>query len=407
MLARGWVRSDKGRVRPTNQDRYFSDADLGVFALADGMGGRVGGEVASDRSVRLVEEAAMEFRALVDEHLAEDDEVGRDAIFDALTGFMHRVNAEVYQLGNQPGYPGGIGTTLDLVVLGAGVAYVAHVGDSRVYLMREGKIYRITRDHTFEQHLRDHPELQPHYPDATRYSHVLTRCVGSAPHVEMDTVLVGLEDGDRLLMCSDGLTGYLSGAEIATFGRREDGQALVEALVDASLSRGGRDNVTALVVEISEIEAGEFQRHPTRRDSLDKVQLLREIELFEELDMPELLRVVRHVYVREFRSGDSLVQRGDEVDGLYIIVSGEVSVRLGEKVLSRIEPGGYFGELALFGEPVRSADALAVASGEALFLSREHLRELVTEDPALGNKLLWRLLSGASRLLQESVGIES
>jgi len=292
-------------------------------------------------------------------------------------------------------------------VLGAGVAYVAHVGDSRVYLMREGKIYRITRDHTFEQHLRDHPELQPHYPDATRYSHVLTRCVGSAPHVEVDTVLVELEDGDRLLMCSDGLTGYLSGAEIATFGRREDGQELVEALVDASLSQGGRDNVTALVVEISEIEAGDFQRHPTRRDSLDKVQLLRDMELFDELDMPELLRVVRHVYVREFRSGDSLVQRGDEVDGLYIIVSGEVSVRLGEKVLSRIEPGGYFGELALFGEPVRSADAFAEEGGEALFLSREHLRELVTEDPALGNKLLWRLLAGASRLLQEIAGAGS
>ena len=404
MLAQGWVRSDTGRVRESNQDRYFCDGDLGVFAVADGMGGRAGGEVASAQAVRLVEEAAMEFRALADAHASGEDEAGREAMFEALTGFMHRVNSAVYQLGSQPAYPGGIGTTLDLVVLGAGVAYVAHVGDSRVYLMREGAIYRITRDHTFEQHLRDHPELRAHYPDAARYTHVLTRCIGSAPHVEVDTVLIELEEGDRLLMCSDGLTRYLSGAEIATFGRHARGEALVQGLLEASLTRGGRDNVTALIVEISELNAGDFQRHPTRRDSLDKVELLRELALFEELDVPELLKVVRYVYVRGFEAGEQLVRRGDEVDGLYLIVSGEVSVRLAGRELNRVRAGGYFGELALFGEPVRSADACAEADGEALFLSREHLRELVTEDPGLGNKVLLRLLAGASRLLQEIAG---
>jgi len=227
--------SDVGRVRERNEDAMFAGEH--VFAVADGLGGHRAGEVASDLalgSVRALD--ALEAKA-ASKGIAEAVRKGNRAVHDRAEG-----NESLR----------GMGTTMTAVVVSGDTAYIAHVGDSRCYLIRGGQITQLSRDHTLVARMVSEGRLTPEQAEAHPQRSVLTRALGADKEVDVDESRITLIDGDRLLLCSDGLTGMLSNDEIRDYASSgADLEEICHKLVDAANERGGVDNITVVLVDVT------------------------------------------------------------------------------------------------------------------------------------------------------------
>jgi PPM family protein phosphatase len=231
------ARTDVGRVREGNEDSYMAEEPL--FAVADGMGGHQGGEVASKLALDTLRNAT-------------DGEALARAVQDA--------NRAVFeQAGRDPGLAG-MGTTLTAFLADGDTLRLAHVGDSRAYLLRDGDLQRITTDHTVVEGLVEKGELTPQEASIHPQRSILTRAIGVEGEVKVDQASIDLLPGDRLLLCSDGLTGMIDEAETKRIlEEHADPQAAADALVEAANEAGGQDNITAVVIDVADAEP---DQHP-------------------------------------------------------------------------------------------------------------------------------------------------
>ena len=227
--------SDVGHRREHNEDAVRVDAGAGLLVVADGMGGHAAGEVASRIAVEAVEAAvAHEGRPLA------------EAVY-AAHGAVVRAAAEGHGAS-------GMGTTCVACRLQAGELEVAWVGDSRAYLFRSGSLRPLSRDHSYVQGLVDAGLVDAAEAAWHPERHVLARCIGSGglAREEVDTRALAVEHGDRVLLCSDGLTGELDDDGIAALlARYDDDHDAVGALIEAALAAGGHDNVTIVVATVA------------------------------------------------------------------------------------------------------------------------------------------------------------
>ncbi len=407
MKPTSYALSDVGKVRDNNEDRYYCDDTHRVYAVADGIGGKPGGETASQAIVDAIAERADSFARLIrltetrsdcDDPLLSDAQ--RDSIFCELSQALQQINEEVYHSGNTSAFQEGIGSTVDLVVMGRRSAFILHVGDSRVYLVRSGEIFRVTSDHTYSEHLREHPELLGKQQQPERFSHILTRSMGGRPHVDVDRLFVDLMPGDRLILCTDGITDYLAGAEILEFATKHGDDSLPRQLVACANERGGKDNATSVVVGLND-DANEFSRAATRPDTFRSVRFLQSVELFSELEFQEMLKLLRYLRAHRYDSSQRIISHNDPVDGMYFVMSGSLQVERAQEYVDQIYSGGHFGEFGLFGKSRRLADVRCLEKCEILFLSQDNLQQLRRDDPALCNKLLWKLLANTTEFIQK------
>jgi protein phosphatase len=232
-----------GRRRRVNEDRYALAPDLGLFLVADGMGGHTAGQVASE----LAAEAALHAVRTLQDASASLSEKLRYAVVSA--------NREIYQAGRQRPELSGMGTTLVALLLGEGRAALAHVGDSRAYLLRGGQMRRLTDDHSVVGELLRRREISE---DAARdhpHRHVLTRALGVRPSVEPDLAEISPEPGDIFALCSDGLTIHVRDEDIAdVIAGERDPQQAVDSLIDRANAGGGDDNITVLILHFDKQE---------------------------------------------------------------------------------------------------------------------------------------------------------
>lgn len=242
--------TDIGRRRTSNEDAFLLDDELGLYVVADGMGGHAAGEVASREAVDTVMGMVRRGYATVERFESEGaSEESTRAVQRLLESAVQAATYMVFAIAENDPEQKGMGTTVSALLLTASHAVLAQVGDSRIYLLREGNVYQLTEDHTLvawqvKQGIISEAEaaLSPH-------KNVITRAVGSRDYVQVDTQTIEIGEGDRFLLCSDGLHGYLNDEEIAPI-LELGAQAAVARLIDLANSRGGRDNITAVVVEI-------------------------------------------------------------------------------------------------------------------------------------------------------------
>jgi serine/threonine protein phosphatase PrpC len=396
MSVQAWGATDVGNVKVVNEDSYLVDLEHGLFIVADGVSGKAAGEVASQSVVDIAREDAANLAALVLSGDAQADEGHRERVFQALIGTIQRANSHVFQLGKQPEYDGGMATTVVALLLGPDSAFVAHVGDSRVYLRRQGKIFRITEDHTYAEALRQQKGLAEQFPPEVlkRYEHVLTRSIGGRPTVDVDVVFFELQPGDSFLLCTDGLTDYVTGMEILDFVQAHPADEIATRLVAEAKVRGGRDNITAVFTQAPANLGEARQRY---LDTLRKIHILESIGLFKELTQQELLRVLRVIYEQTYKKGDPILAAGDKAPSIFVIVEGSVSLTRQGKPINQLGAGEHFGELSLIQESVSSVDVHAAEDSLMLAISLGQFESLVREDATLGNKLLWNLMRQLAR----------
>jgi len=231
-------RSDVGRVREANQDACGSfDDPRGdrLFVVADGMGGHRGGDVASSMAVEEIAAAC-----------AVSDQPPAERVAAAVVA----ANRAIYERSEREPELAGMGTTVVALLLAReGGAWAAHVGDSRLYRLREGRLERLTADHSLVAELQRQGYLDE--AEAARHPrrHELLRSVGCVPDVEPDVEQITFELGDRLLLCTDGLCGYVEDDSIATALGEASPELAARTLVDLANAGGGEDNVTVQVLE--------------------------------------------------------------------------------------------------------------------------------------------------------------
>jgi protein phosphatase len=231
--------SDAGRSRGHNEDSWCVDPATGLLAVADGMGGYNAGEVASSLAVQSVAACLREDAAAVQ---------GQGDDLDLLARAVEAANAAILALAARRPECLGMGTTVVLARLAGPRLSYAHVGDSRLYLMRGDRLARLTRDHSVGQAMIDAGIAESAQLRRATLGGVLTRALGVERTVQADFGVVEIEPGDVLLLCSDGLTDLVTDEAIAACLRRGSGAAgRAEALVRAALDAGGSDNVTAVV----------------------------------------------------------------------------------------------------------------------------------------------------------------
>jgi serine/threonine protein phosphatase PrpC len=232
-------RTDVGQVRTSNEDAFGYCIEDGVFALCDGMGGAAAGEVASRIAVDTLIER------LCAAHSQENRrKVLEEAIADANQRVHSRAEKEIALRG--------MGTTLVALAIGSGHALIGHVGDSRCYLFRNGKLIRKTLDHSLVDEQVRLGQLTPDEAEHSPLRNVITRAIGTQISVSADIDELELNPDDILLLCSDGLTREIPDDRIAAF-LAEDGslEELCSRLIDAAKTAGGHDNITAILVRAS------------------------------------------------------------------------------------------------------------------------------------------------------------
>ena len=235
---------DIGRVREKNDDSILIDPPL--YIVADGMGGHRGGDIASRLALDTIQELAAS---------------GRGTLPDQ----VRSANRTVWDRSVEDERLSGMGTTLTAALIDGASALIAHVGDSRAYLLREGKLRQLTTDHTLVERMVKSGEITEAEADVHPHKNVLTRALGTDEEVEVDEDTVALLDGDQLLLCSDGLTGMVTEDQIqAILENSEQPQQAADRLVKAANRAGGIDNISVVVLAAVG-EGGEAPARPGRR----------------------------------------------------------------------------------------------------------------------------------------------
>jgi protein phosphatase len=234
-------RTDVGLVREKNEDSMLIDPALGLYVVCDGMGGHVGGQVASQLAVATIAEALRK-----GETVAGDDR-------DVLSTAIQRANTAVYSRAKSDPNLHNMGTTVVAIRGDGDLLHVCHVGDSRIYRLRQGNLEQVTRDHSLINLYEENPELAARFGPPN--SNVIVRAVGLREVVEVDHRVIAMELGDLYLLCCDGLTDMVDDwmlREILADGAQGALEECCDALVRAALSNGGVDNTTAVVLRIHE-----------------------------------------------------------------------------------------------------------------------------------------------------------
>src|SRR5579859_1560523 len=245
----GYALTDLGRKRTMNEDAFFMDDQLGLYIVADGMGGHAAGEVASREAVDtlygMVKRGVRGLRELVDP-VAEDDARAACRLMESA---VQAATYFVYSIAEIDRAKSGMGTTISAMLVLGDYAVTAQVGDSRVYRVQAGKVEQLTEDHTLIAWQLKQGLITPQEALRSPHKNVITRAVGNREYVQVDTRCVPLSPGVRFLLCSDGLHGYLHDDDIPPIVTMA-GTRAVQRFISLANERGGKDNITAILVEL-------------------------------------------------------------------------------------------------------------------------------------------------------------
>ena len=298
--------TDPGKKRNHNEDALLTLPESGIYVVADGVGGRACGEVASAICVESFRDSAHLVSARVAAYTEASTLDTRNAVLATIDEVLQTASRRIYETAEAEGRAG-MTTTVVALVVGNGTAFLAHVGDSRAYLVRDGELRQLTEDHSMVNELVRTGKMTYEEARSSRHRHVITRAVGLYPTVQPSLAAVDLHPGDRLLLCSDGLSDVVAPELMLEEGASDDLEGAVATLLQAALDRGGPDNITVVLLDPDGTDRGD--------DMAARAGMLESLFLFEDLPYAARLQVGRIVEEHYFAPGEVLVEQDP-----YVIV---------------------------------------------------------------------------------------
>ena len=394
MKLRAFGASDIGHVKANNEDCLHVGLNEGLFIVCDGVGGNAAGEVASRTAVDAVVERLTPWIEKLREMAAADTPEGRADVLALLEDAVRYADGCIdAMVATDPMHYRGMATTLDLLLVTPDGAFIAHIGDSRVYLVRGGAVTCLTTDHTVENMLLKQGRLTPEEIAQVPRKNALARVLGIGGAL-VDSLYVDLCAQDRFVVCSDGLARYCeSGQDMIRLVQQGVTAQSANGFIHWANDSGGKDNTTAILVIID--DPGSNQQ---RLETWRKISLLQKATLFKGLSEQELLKVLPLTSEATLEVGTEVVHEGDSGTEMFILLEGQVEVEAGGVVLTTLGPGQQFGEQALVDSRPRSASIRTTEPSRILRLRRRDFQSLTRGE--LAPKLLWNLIYEISERLR-------
>lgn len=379
-------RSDIGRVRSHNEDSFLIDPAIQLFAVCDGVGGRAGGAEASRIATEHIGQAvAKQGRQLLD--FAEGiGTLTRRDVGHVLETAISEASGRIRQYALANPQLAGMATTAAVLLVAGNHAFVAHVGDSRVYLSRHGVLHPLTEDHSLLNDLRRRGRAPEKGHIGAVYNEALTRALGVLDTARADLLELELIPGDRFVLCTDGVHHVLGEDEMQTIVPRGDVHEVAGELIEAALRRGAPDNATAVVVDVLDDLAADRATQVRRR-----LEALQGVSMFRYLPYADLIRVAGIATERLLPAGTDVFLEGEFGESLYMILDGDASVMKGGVEIATLKPGAHFGEMSLIERVPRSATVRAATDLGMLVIERDAFFSLLAAEPT-AVKLLWGLV---------------
>lgn len=392
------VVEDIGRSRETNEDAHLVDPAHALFVVADGMGGHASGEVAARLAVEEVKAsiASPRSQSAMEHYVRTPSLETRRNVLSRLRRAVEHANDRIRDEGRKDPEHVGMGTTIDVVWLARDHAFVAHAGDGRVYLARPSAVLQLTQDHAEVDALKA-TGIISHRKRPGGHSRLMN-AVGLAERIDVDTLFVDLTRGDRILLCSDGVHGQISGeAELAELLRTGNAEAASRALI-ARASQRGRDNATALVIEVCERFVKRYDDDKGfRSKDVERAQLA---PLFADLPLSSVMAALAAAIELEFEPNCAVPQVVASDLVAYIVLEG----------LVRCEPdrvvtvGALLFPESLVQVPVTGELPVTVERTRMLRLRYDDFTEVCKVDRNLSAELHRRLATHLARARQRPSG---
>lgn len=388
------AKTDIGRIRKRNEDAIGTVSELGLYVVADGMGGHNGGERASNLAIDAIIETVRARRRIIESWEMGPTPGQRIEMMRLGAEAVRSANDKIVLEADQNMDLQGMGTTAVVAIVAGDRAFITHVGDSRAYLLRERKTTLLTEDHSLLFELLRQGRLSREASGDFPLRNVVTKALGTRGVVESDTIDLDLLPGDRLVLCSDGLSGYVSDDMLIRLAGDGDAKTATDRLISFANAAGGGDNISAIVVVVKSID-----KDP--REVLNRIEEERSHAVFSGLPFGDWVRLVSTAEHRVYRAGQAVFKENYAGDGLFIVQSGEVELRRGDKVVRKITGSGIMGEMSLLEDRPHLVTAVATKDSEILVFSRRRLELLNEKAPIVALKIHRQLALTLSRRLRD------
>lgn len=383
MLHKAAAHTAVGQVKKNNEDAFLIHEDLNLYMVCDGMGGRAAGEVASHACCDLLPKRMEEHRDVLEAYADEPSSDHRAQALMMIRSVIGQVSNEIYDMARSDPKLRGMGTTIVALIIAGKNAIVAHAGDSRAYLARGDKAYAVTDDHSVVMRQLQRGLITPEDALHSSKSHTVTRAVGLHEELEVDAINIELMPGDTYVLCSDGLSRYVTTEEIGRASSSFTLEQVPEALVGVADKRSGKDNISAVAIRIDPKQEVEGL------NAAMKIDALRQISLFQNLSYKEAVRVLSVVASRSYEEGEQIIEQGSPGEEFFVGVVGRYRAVLDGQEIATLPAGSFFGEMSLITEEPRLTSVYAVEPSKVLVIEREDLFALMRSEPYLATKFLW------------------
>lgn len=371
--------------RKDNQDAFFCSPEQGLFIVCDGVGGAVGGKEAAEAAVAAASQHLLQVAPDLEKlALAEQAVEAQRAISHA----VQQASQSVYSIAAERG---GVqmGSTLIAVLCISNRAYIGHVGDSRLYMIRASSPYQLTSDHTMLNEMIARGDSIAEDIANSPYANVLTRWIGQAEHVPVDLMYIDLLPEDSFLIASDGLESiYSDGEALAAAFSAAPIEELASQLVEKAVALDGSDNTTCITMHLASPEVKDAQEESRFREISLSIETLQNLYIFAGLDLPEIMQVMEQAAVMNIEPERMLIEEGSRSNSLMVILEGTLRVTRKGTHLQDLTAGNHVGEIALLTDNPRSATVAAITPAKVLCIEKYAFWELLRRDSLLGIKLL-------------------
>lgn len=395
-----------GMRRKRNEDAFLVDDTLGLFAVADGMGGHAAGEVASAKALEAfltaVEAKASELhrvrRWFTPKRGDDEGQVDLGPVTRLLEAAVQEANRQVWELSRTEAEYAGMGCTLTAVAVLGRKAVMVHVGDSRLYLVRSGEAHQLSSDHNLMADLIRAGRITAAKAKEHPLASALLKAVGPQQAITADSLVFDVLPSDTLLLCSDGLHDYLEEQPEEWLGitcSATDLEGIPDRLIAFANEQGGKDNVTAVLARVEVVvDPGGHDPDVVAKHSTD-VQLaigaVRAAFLFRDLKLSQVARVLTRCEVVAAKPGEVIIREDEPLDRLILVVSGRLAVRSAEGAAREVGEQGHLGADTLLRSRAARADVVAIVETRMLVLGSEAFDSMTHAQPRLGVALLRRL----------------
>ncbi len=402
MHVHGFAATDVGQQRDHNEDSFMVDDDLGLYIVCDGVGGHAAGEVASALAVETVRDFMKRHRATLKK--TAEGAVSLSHVSRLVEEAIQKACQTVYDQAHSSHEHYGMGTTITLLLRVGDRGIMGHVGDSSLYMYRNGYVHKLSDDHTFVAELIRNGVLEPENAANSPYSNVLTRALGKTSSVQVDILELDLIPDDVFMLCSDGLSNYLNESkELGGFLGEDELQNVPELLIAIANHRGGSDNITCVIVQacIAEDEDDDVEMQRSTEFML-RVDTLQSVYLFRGLSMKEIAQVLSTCHDRRYNPKDVIIKGGEACASISIILMGSVSVWRKNTRLADLGPGSHIGEMSCLQRRPAIATVVAEEVCRCLEVGYNELELVMQQNPRLGLKIMTNLSQQLATRLDET-----